>query len=224
MLLPLYGPRLTVLKRTRQHLTPNSSPNRNIPSTKISNATDSEEDDMPYIPWPAPSLRLRVMPDMLPRDNFVVFHDDILYDVPLTFCDRKLPSPDEVRAASSLLPFNGKSHVVPFPSLGIAVKFGLRPDKIQNAAASYTSLSEAQSLHAVRSLLGDRVPVPKVYALVYDGDQIFLYMELVQGVTLHECWADLSDEARMDVCAQLKPMMQTLRELEQDPSDSFIGK
>jgi len=179
---------------------------------------------MPYIPWPAPSLRVRVVPDMLPRDNFVVFHDEILYDVPLTFCDRKLPSPDEVRAASSLLPL-GKPHVVPFPALGIVVKFGHPPGQdSQSGAAAYTSLSEAQSLYTIRRFLGKRVPVPEVYAFVHDRDQIFLYMELVQGVTLLDCWADLSDEAKMDVCAQLKPMMQALRELEQDPSDSFIGK
>ena len=43
------------------------------------------------------------------------------------------------------------------------------------------------------------------------------------GVTICECWADLSEEAKMDVCAQRKPIMYALRELEQDPSDSFIG-
>jgi hypothetical protein len=38
-------------------------------------------------------------------------------------------------------------------------------------------------------------------------DQPFLYMELVQGVIIRECWADLSDETKMEVCAPLKPMM-----------------
>jgi hypothetical protein len=49
-------------------------------------------------------------------------------------------------------------------------------------------------------------------------------MELIQGVAIGECWADLSDDTKMDVYAQLKPMMHALRELEQEPSDSFIGK
>ncbi len=178
---------------------------------------------MAYIPWPAPSSRVRVTPDMFSRDNFVVSHDEILYDAPLTFCHRKLPSPDEVRTASSLLPL-GKPHVVPFPALGIVVKFGRRPGHSQTGAASYTSISEAYSLCTIRRFLGKRVPVPEVYAFVHDGDYIFLYMELVQGVTLLECWANLSNEAKMDVCAQLKPMIQSLRELEQDPSDPFIGK
>ena len=209
-----------------QSLTPNSSANRMSPSTQsFANTKQAEEDDMLYIPWPAPSSRVRViMPDsMLSRDNFVVSHDEILHDVPLTFCDRKLPSPHQVRAASSLLPL-GKPHVVLFPALNVVVKFGRSPGPDSHtAAAAYTSLSEAQTLHSIHHFLGKRVPVPKVYAFIHDGDDIFLYMELVQGVTLLKCWADLSDEAKIDVCTQLKPMMQALRELEQDPSDSFIG-
>jgi hypothetical protein len=187
----------------RQSPTPNSSSNRNVQMSPLNqlfaNAKQLEQDDMAYIPWPAPSSRVQVMSDMLSRDNFVVCHDEILYDIPLTFCHRKLPSPDEVRAASSLLPL-GKPHVVPFPALGIIVKFGRR---CQTGAASYTSLSEAQSLYTVRRFLGKHVPVPEVYAFVHDRDHIFLHMELVRGVTLLDCWDDLSGEARMDVCAQL---------------------
>src|SRR6266581_933762 len=88
---------------------------------------EKPENDITYIPWQSPSSRVRVTPDMLPRDDFVVLHDEILHDVPLTFCDRKLPSADEVRVAASLIPFKDKPHVVPFPALGIVVKFGPRP-------------------------------------------------------------------------------------------------
>lgn len=166
---------------------------------------------------------MRVTPDILPWDSFVVSRDEILYNVPLTFCNRNLPSPDEVRAASSLQVLS-KRHVVPFPALGIVVKFGPRLGLTSDTGAIIVPFSEAQSLYAVRRMLGERVPVPDVYAFVHDGDQSFLYMELIQGVTLLECWAHLSDKAKIDVCAQLKLMMQALRELEQDPSDSFIGK
>jgi len=34
-------------------------------------------------------------------------------------------------------------------------------------------------------------------------------------------WADLSDQAKTDMCAQLKPMIEALQELEQD---LFIGE
>jgi aminoglycoside phosphotransferase len=110
-----------------------------------------------------------------------------------------------------------KRHIVPFPALGTSETGGV--------FAQLTSLSEAQTLYVVRRFLSKRVPVPEVYAFVDDDDLLsFLYMKLVQGVTICECWADLSDETKMDVCAQLKPMMHALRELEREPSDSFIGK
>lgn len=163
---------------------------------------------------------------MLPWDNFVVSRGEARYDLPLKSCDRKLPSPDEVRAAASLLPLKVKPHVVPFLDLGIVVKFWPRPGQSSETGgvlARFTSLSEAQSLYAVRRFLGKRVPVPEVYAFVHDGDQSFLYMELVKGVTIRECWVNLSDETKMDVFAQLKPMMHALRELEQEPFNPFIG-
>jgi hypothetical protein len=188
---------------------------------------DQDLNDIAYIPWPVPSSHLLVTPDILPQDNFVVSRGEIRYDLPLRSCDQNLPSPDQVRAAASLLPFTAKRHIVPFPALGILVKFGPlqgQTSETGGVPARFTSLSEAQSLYAVRRFLGKRVPVPEVYAFVHDGSQSFLYMELVQGVTIRECWADLTDETKVDVCAQLKPMMEALRELEQDPSDSFIGK
>ncbi len=169
----------------RQPLTPNSSANHNMqmsPSTQlIANTSQSEKEGMAYIPWLAPASRVRILPDMLLKDNFVVPHDKVLYDVPLTFCDRKLPSSDEVRAASLLLPL-GKPHVVFFPALNVVVKFGRRPDQDSSATASYTSLSEAQCLYTIRRFLGKRVPVPEVYACIHDRDDMFWYMELVQGI------------------------------------------
>jgi len=206
---------------------PASPSNEPLTNTEQSKDLDQDLNDIAYIPWPAPSLHVRVTPDMLPWDNFVVSRGEVRYDLPLSSCDRQLPSPDDVRAAASLLPLKVKRHIVPFPALGIIVKFGPRPGQTSETGgvfARLTSLSEAQSLYAVRRFLGKRVPVPEVYAFVHDGDQSFLYMELVQGVTIRECWADLSDETKMDVCAQLKPMMYALRELEQEPSDPFIGK
>jgi len=123
----------------------------------------------------------------------------------------------------TVVPLTGKRLVISFAAFGIVVQFGPRHTSIDGKTiARRTSLAGAQSLHAVRWLLGGvggRVPVPEVYA-----EESFLYMELVQGITLLECWADLSDQATIDVCAQLKPMLEALQELEQDPSDLFIGE
>ncbi|EDU49688.1 conserved hypothetical protein [Pyrenophora tritici-repentis Pt-1C-BFP] len=58
--------------------------------------------------------------------------------------------------------------------------------------------SEAHCLEALRRLLPDEVPVPK--------------------------WESLSEEAKKEVCKQLRSMVNSLRKLEQDPSDQFVGR
>jgi len=124
------------------------------PLTDTEQSTDLDQDlnDIAYIPWSVPSSHLLVTPDMLPRDNFVVSRGEIRYDLPLRSCDQNLPSPDQVRAAASLLPFTAKRHIVPFPGLGILVKFGPlqgQTSETGGVPARFTSLSEAQSLYAV---------------------------------------------------------------------------
>jgi hypothetical protein len=95
-------------------LTPNSSGIRSKQMSPLIVNAEKSENDITYILWQAPSSRVWVTPDMLPRDAFVVSHDEILHDVPLTFCDRKLPSADELRAAASLIPFKDKPQLFLF--------------------------------------------------------------------------------------------------------------
>ena len=59
------------------------------------------------------------------------------------------------------------------------------------------SIAEGQCLWALRRLLRDHVPVPEVYGWRQDGEQVFIYMELVAGVTLEERWESLSSEERV---------------------------
>ncbi|KAF7565899.1 hypothetical protein A1F94_008919 [Pyrenophora tritici-repentis] len=49
-------------------------------------------------------------------------------------------------------------------------------------------------------------------------------MELIAGVTLENQWESLSEEAKKEVCKQLRSMVNSLRKLEQDPSDQFVGE
>ena len=99
-----------------------------------------------------------------------------------------------------------------FEDLGIFAKWGIT-----------VSIAEAQSVYAVRKLLGDVVPVPEVYGWRTDGTERFLYMEYVKGQTLEEVWGTMNSEERESICRQLRGIVDNLRRLEQDPSDSYIG-
>lgn len=92
------------------------------------------------------------------------------------------------------------------------VKFGLE-----------ITIAEGQCLWAMKHLLEEKVPVPEVYGWCKDGKDVFIYMELVDGVTLEDRWDSLSTEERIEICKQLDGMMKSLRLLEQDPDDKFIG-
>jgi hypothetical protein len=122
------------------------------------------------------------------------------------------PSPAEVRANPLLRKTHG-SCTTKFDSLNIVVKYGSR-----------VSGSEAYCLRALRQLLPDEVPVPDVYGWCEDGGEAFIYMELIRGVTLERQWGSLSDQAKKEVCKQLRTAVDGLRKLHQDPSDRFLGR
>jgi hypothetical protein len=122
------------------------------------------------------------------------------------------PSPAEVRANPILRDVIG-SCTTKFDSLNIVVKYG-----------SNITGSEAYCLRALRQLLPDEVPVPDVYGWCEDGGEGFIYMELIRGVTLERQWGSLSDQAKKEVCKQLRTAVDGLRKLHQDPSDQFLGR
>lgn len=72
--------------------------------------------------------------------------------------------------------------------LNLLVKFGPR-----------VTIAEAQCLWLIRMTLGDRVPVPEVYGWRVDGNEVFIYMQLVQGVMLKDRWGT-SKRRREDKC------------------------
>ncbi|KAH6995632.1 kinase-like domain-containing protein [Ilyonectria sp. MPI-CAGE-AT-0026] len=51
----------------------------------------------------------------------------------------------------------------------------------------------------VRERLFHKVPVPEVYGWCRHDGQVFIYMELVQGVTLEQSWDTLEEEDRTSV-------------------------
>jgi aminoglycoside phosphotransferase len=56
-------------------------------------------------------------------------------------------------------------------------------------------------------LLPDTVPAPEVYGWREDDGQVFIYMELVNGITLEKSWDNTNKEDRIAVCHQLRRMV-----------------
>ncbi|KAK2049291.1 kinase-like protein [Colletotrichum somersetense] len=128
-----------------------------------------------------------------------------------------LPTPAEVRARNEEVGrfraarFN-RPPAVKFPSLGLVVKYG-----------SGVTIVEAQSQLMVHERLRGTVPVPEIFALAEDDGQLFMYMSLIEGVTLQERWCDLNEDERRMICEELKEMLRALRALEQVSHDRFVG-
>lgn len=141
----------------------------------------------------------------------------------------KLPSPQEVRIQAKaqndtgMNPDERKSFnpegpnqwppPVLFSSMNLFVKWG-----------TTVRIAEGQSLYAVNDRLKDAVPAPVIYGWRTDGGEVFLYMELLSGQTLEKAWSSIDKVERLEICQELQTIYNNLRQLEQDPADSFIGE
>lgn len=86
----------------------------------------------------------------------------------------------------------------------------------------HVTIDEAVTMRAVRKRLGHRVPVPEVFGWRVHQDKVFIYMELISGTTLQECWDNLNLSEKDSLCEQLGQILSALRQLKQ--RDEFIGK
>lgn len=140
-----------------------------------------------------------------------------------------LPSPDEVRSQAYVQHVSGTTlderrrfsitgpHVWPppvlFKHMGLVLKWGVS-----------ARISEAQTLYAIRRLLDGGVPVPEVYGWRTRGDEHFIYMEYIPGQTLEKAWDIMEEDNRSIVCRELRMICDNIRQLQQEPSDNFVGK
>ncbi|KAK2591451.1 hypothetical protein QQS21_010860 [Conoideocrella luteorostrata] len=105
--------------------------------------------------------------------------------------------------------------VVKYAYLSLAVKFG---------DACYLRIEEAQTMRALRQVfVHGEVPVPEVFGWKRYGDQNFIYVSLIAGLTLREAWPLLDDKDKARICDDLSCINQSLRRLKQIPSHPFIG-
>jgi hypothetical protein len=143
-------------------------------------------------------------PEMLPSAERIVFPNSSFFAQ--NGASASLPSPSAVRAAGANVP-GGSEYprvrplAVPFDSMNVMVKYGRE-----------ITISEGQCLWAIRNKLGHRLPVPEVYGWCRDGNEVFIYMELIRGDTLHSRWAGLSRQEKEDISTQLRQMVGALRE------------
>lgn len=130
---------------------------------------------------------------------------------------QQLPTPAEFRAQAALknhVDINTwRAHPVVFPDLSLLVKCG-----------GAVSIAEGQCLWMIRTYLSDEVPVPEVYGWCQDGEETFIYMELIRGSTLEQRWDELSTTERCNLCDQLRSMVAALQALKQSPRESCVGK
>ncbi|RAL04659.1 uncharacterized protein BO80DRAFT_205994 [Aspergillus ibericus CBS 121593] len=126
--------------------------------------------------------------------------------------DRCLPSLAEVRALSHDFSTARQPKPVVFEQLNLLVKSGRT-----------VPVAEAQCLWMLRRVFGDSVPVPEVYGWRIENNYVFIYMELIHGRTLHECWDDLDSMEKTVLCDQLCEIVSRFRQLSYQPSDKYIG-
>ncbi|PLB48825.1 kinase-like protein [Aspergillus steynii IBT 23096] len=166
---------------------------------------------------------VRLTPSMLPEASNFDAKDSSFFNN-----WSELPSPSQVREMAKAQWASGTSldkrksilyggrHMRPPPALfedmGLVVKWGVE-----------VALAEARSAYAVHRLMKGRVPVPEVYGWRIDGEEKFIYMQYVRGQPLEKAWDSLERLERETICHQLRTAIDNLRQLEQDPSDRFIG-
>lgn len=127
--------------------------------------------------------------------------------------DRQLPTPTQVRALSKDIDTRAQPTPVKYEELGLLVKLG-----------PHFNTVEALNLWTIKKVFGDDIPVPEVFGWrVDDVGYTFIYMELIVGPTLEECWDSLDIMEKRAIGDQLTQIMEKLRKLVQDPSDRFTG-
>jgi hypothetical protein len=171
---------------------------------------------VPHVPSDeAPELASHTKVDGLPYDDEVNFHDSSFFQ---KHDLASLPSPNMVReiASRSQDPRTIRRTRPPpvyFPSLGLCVKYGTE-----------ITIAEGQCLLFVRSKLSQSVPVPEVYRWCKDDGQVFIYMELMDGVTLEKSWEGMIEEDGLAVCDQLRCMIDAWRGLKCDSDSTLISE
>ena len=149
----------------------------------------------------------------LPRSDNVVFRNSSFFRQ--NGRRANLPTPAVVRKVAgreTSEPWASKPFSVPFRKQGLVVKYGHN-----------ITTAEAQTLWVIRHKLGSQVPVPEVYGWCQDDKEVFIYMELVEGRTLHQDLSKLTKDDFSHIGDQLQQIVVAFRSLRQTPGEEFLG-
>lgn len=128
---------------------------------------------------------------------------------------RDFPTPEYLRTIFKL---REVPRPVKFEDLGHIVKFG-----------SHITTTEAINQCAIRRVCRDTLPVSEVHAWRIlerqdRKDEVFIYMQLIEGPTLQEQWPEMSATDKQSICSDLRTMVSCLRSLQDSESQQVIGK
>ena len=149
----------------------------------------------------------------LPNAENIVLEDSTFFKR----MNAQLPTPAEVRLDAARRKDGSRRSLsrpppVYYQALNLLVKYG-----------SEITLAEGQCLWFIRRYLSRDVPVPEIYGWCRDGDETFLFMELIQGDTLEQRWDSLPEEEKTGICAQLRHMTAAWRGLGRGSLSQSIG-
>ncbi|PIG80463.1 hypothetical protein AARAC_001668, partial [Aspergillus arachidicola] len=121
-----------------------------------------------------------------------------------------LPTTDEVRACTNVLWETIASMVVAVND-DIIVKHGGGVNEWEGQALVYLEQHVPE------------VPAPRLYAMYYDSNQLFLIMQRVPGVQLNSVWPSLAPSEKDDIIAKLQLIFDNMRTAECPWPDFFGG-
>ncbi|KAF4497545.1 kinase-like (PK-like) [Fusarium agapanthi] len=140
-----------------------------------------------------------ILIDSLPKGSSVTFKDSTFFI--RNGLGASFPSTDQVRAKSEASDHAlHRKNTIIFESLGLVVKFRKEP-RVTIAKAC--------------------VPVSGTYGWTKDAGEVFLYMQLVNGMTLEKSWDSLSKD-KAEVGEQLRDVVVGLRRVKRDPENRFL--
>lgn len=121
-----------------------------------------------------------------------------------------LPTTDEICACTNVLWETRASKIVAVND-DIVVKYG-----------GCINTWEGQALVYLERHVPE-VPAPRLYAMYYDSEKLFLIMQRVPGMQLHSIWPSLAQSEKDDIIAKLQQIFDAMRKAECPWPDFFGG-
>ncbi|KAH8424191.1 uncharacterized protein LDX57_001946 [Aspergillus melleus] len=121
-----------------------------------------------------------------------------------------LPTTDEIRACTNLLWETQASKIVALND-EIVVKYGGGVDTWEGQALIYLERHVPD------------VPAPRLYAMYYDSNKLFLVMQRAPGVPLNTIWDSLPPSEKDGIIGNLQRIFSTMRKAECPWPDDFFG-